>query len=365
MVAGERERDIVARDDLARVIDDRARLERADRQDRRLRRVDDRGEAALTPNMPRFDTVKVPPPSSGGVIAPARTRSASARVSRAISPSDFSSASNTVGTTSASVGRHRDADVDARVQLQAPVAVAAVGRRVLAQRQRARLDDHVVVGRRRPRRPRGASLLRAAAAQRARTSPCRPRSASVKSGIVAFDSAIRRAIVCCSARQLDLGGRRPWRSPTRLRGGAAAAGAPLRRPPARGAGRAAAAASTSALTIRPPGPLPRERAQVDAALARRCAGQRRGLDALARRRRSARRRRAGAARAARGAVRAGAPPGAARVARRVGAPRPAPSPVPAVPPSGRGVADARDQRADRQRVALGGDQLSTPSWSDS
>ena len=55
-----------------------------------------------TPNMPRFDTVKVPPPSSGGVIVPARTRSASARVSRAISPSDFSSASKTVGTTSAS-----------------------------------------------------------------------------------------------------------------------------------------------------------------------------------------------------------------------------------------------------------------------
>ena len=56
----------------------------------------------LIPNMPRFETVKVPPPSSGGVIVPARTRSASARVSRAISPSAFVSASNTVGTTSAS-----------------------------------------------------------------------------------------------------------------------------------------------------------------------------------------------------------------------------------------------------------------------
>jgi len=54
------------------------------------------------PYIPRFDTVNVPPPSSGGVIVPARTRSASARVSRAISPSDFSSASNTVGTISAS-----------------------------------------------------------------------------------------------------------------------------------------------------------------------------------------------------------------------------------------------------------------------
>ena len=46
--------------------------------------------------------VKVPPDSSGGVIAPARTRSASARVSPAIARSDFESASNTVGTTSAS-----------------------------------------------------------------------------------------------------------------------------------------------------------------------------------------------------------------------------------------------------------------------
>ena len=55
----------------------------------------------LTPYMPRLETVNVPPPSSGGVIVPARTRSASVRVSRAISPSDFSSASNTVGTTSA------------------------------------------------------------------------------------------------------------------------------------------------------------------------------------------------------------------------------------------------------------------------
>ena len=54
------------------------------------------------PNMPRFETVNVPDESSGGVIAPARTRSASARVSRAMAPSDFVSASKTVGTTSAS-----------------------------------------------------------------------------------------------------------------------------------------------------------------------------------------------------------------------------------------------------------------------
>jgi len=41
----------------------------------------------LMPNMPRLETVKVPPESSGGVIWPARTRSVRALVSRAISPS--------------------------------------------------------------------------------------------------------------------------------------------------------------------------------------------------------------------------------------------------------------------------------------
>ena len=58
---------------------------------------------SVTPYMPRFETVNVPPLSSGGVTVPARTLSASARVSRAISPSDLRSASKIVGTTSASV----------------------------------------------------------------------------------------------------------------------------------------------------------------------------------------------------------------------------------------------------------------------
>jgi hypothetical protein len=56
----------------------------------------------LMPNMPRFETVKVPADSSGGVIAPARARSASARLSRAIWPRDLRSASKTVGTMRAS-----------------------------------------------------------------------------------------------------------------------------------------------------------------------------------------------------------------------------------------------------------------------
>ena len=54
------------------------------------------------PNIPRFETVKVPPESSGGVIVPSRTRSARARVSVAVWRRPLVSASKTVGTTSAS-----------------------------------------------------------------------------------------------------------------------------------------------------------------------------------------------------------------------------------------------------------------------
>ena len=57
---------------------------------------------ASTPYMPRFETVNVPPETSGGVILPARTFSAAARASRAICPRDLRSASKIVGTTSAS-----------------------------------------------------------------------------------------------------------------------------------------------------------------------------------------------------------------------------------------------------------------------
>ena len=52
--------------------------------------------------MPRLETVKVPPESSGGVIVCSRTRAASARDSVAIWRRPLRSASKTVGTTSAS-----------------------------------------------------------------------------------------------------------------------------------------------------------------------------------------------------------------------------------------------------------------------
>ena len=135
--------------------------------------------------------------SSGGVIVPSRTRSASARVSRAISPSALASASNTVGHDQRVLGRDRHAHVHARVQQQR-ARRGSCRWRVGCSRsaERARLDDHVVVGRARPRRPRCAS---ASAAARRRTHSSMSTSIwTLKSGIVAFDSAIRRATVCWS-----------------------------------------------------------------------------------------------------------------------------------------------------------------------
>ena len=70
------------------------------------------------PYMPRLETVKVPPESSGGVISPSRTFSISARAWREISPSDFSSASRTTGTTSASCAATATPTFTSRVELE-------------------------------------------------------------------------------------------------------------------------------------------------------------------------------------------------------------------------------------------------------
>ena len=94
--------------------------------------------------MPRLETVNVPLESSGGVIAPARTRSATARDSRAIWPSDFDVRVEHGRHDERVLARDRDADVDARVELELAVAVGAVGAREVAQRERARLDHEVV-----------------------------------------------------------------------------------------------------------------------------------------------------------------------------------------------------------------------------
>ena len=88
------------------------------------------------PYMPRFETVNVPPDSSGGVIFLSRTFS-SARASRAIWPSDFLSASKTSAPRARPAPRPRP-HVHARVELELAVAVGAVHARVLAQRDGAR-----------------------------------------------------------------------------------------------------------------------------------------------------------------------------------------------------------------------------------
>ena len=87
MVADERERHRVPRDELV-LAHDGALLHGADGEDRACGGLMIAVKLA-TPYMPRFDTVNVPPPSSGGVIVASRTRAASERVSRAISPSAF------------------------------------------------------------------------------------------------------------------------------------------------------------------------------------------------------------------------------------------------------------------------------------
>ena len=276
-----------------------------------------------TPYMPRLDTVNVPPPSSGGVIVPSRTRAASARVSRAISPSDFSSASNTVGTTSAPSAAHRHADVHARVQLQAPVAIAAVRARVLAQRQRAGLHDHVVVvgactpsarrallGAARAREP-----LELGAQRHARVHVDLDLQREVGDRRLRLGHPPRDRLL--RARQLHGRSSGPWPSPRlerRRRRGSRRPAPPqapaAARPAGAGRRRAAAVAALRCTTRVPPqhvglhDPPARaaaaERVQVDAALAGDPPRQRRGLDARRprvwrRRARGRRRRRAGAA----------------------------------------------------------------------
>ena len=83
--------------------------------------------------MPRFETVKVPPESSGGVIVPSRTRCASARVSVAICAQPLEVGVEDRRHDQRVLGGDRDADVDAGIELEAAVAVGAVGARVLAQ----------------------------------------------------------------------------------------------------------------------------------------------------------------------------------------------------------------------------------------
>jgi hypothetical protein len=70
------------------------------------------------------------------------------RDSVAIAPSEFWSASKIVGTNSPWSAATAISDVDPRIQLEATAAPGAVGKRMLLEGERTRLDDQVVHRRR-------------------------------------------------------------------------------------------------------------------------------------------------------------------------------------------------------------------------
>ena len=121
MVAAEGHGHEVAVDDLA--VDARQYLaNRADTEDRGLRWVDD-GRIAVIPYMPRFETVNVAPESSPGVTSPLRTRSASRRDFGGDRPKGLLVGVEDGGHDERVLGGDGDADVDARVELEAAIPV--------------------------------------------------------------------------------------------------------------------------------------------------------------------------------------------------------------------------------------------------
>ena len=239
------------------------------------------------PYIPRFETVKVPPPSSGGVIVPSRTRATSALCLAGDLAERLLVGVEDGRHDQRVVGGDGDPHVDPRVQLHLAVAVAPVGPRVLPQCQRRRLDDHVVVGRDLASPPcRAAGASRFSSARSATHASMSTSICSEKSGIVAFDSAIRRAIVAW-VRVSSTTSSPPWPWPPPR---APRPGRPARRSTLAGVGSAwpsgwrgslgrrdrtpgaLAAPTTSAFTILPPGPEPDRVLEVDpAAPARACA----------------------------------------------------------------------------------------------
>ena len=101
VVAAQRERHHVAEDDPSRIVLDRRATHRADGQNRRLLRVDDRSERAHAEH-PEVGDGERPPRSSSSRSDRLRAPSTSRRVSAAISARLLRSASETVGTSSAS-----------------------------------------------------------------------------------------------------------------------------------------------------------------------------------------------------------------------------------------------------------------------
>ena len=88
-------------------------------------------EKLETPNIPRFETVNVPPESSGGVICPSRTFCASARERRGDLAQRLLVGVEDRRDHERILRGDGDPDVDPRVDLDVAVAVGAVGAREL------------------------------------------------------------------------------------------------------------------------------------------------------------------------------------------------------------------------------------------
>jgi hypothetical protein len=95
------------------------------------------------PNIPRFDTVKVPPVSSPAASLPSRARPTSSRATRASRVRALVSASWITGTTSPLPG-HGDPDMDPPVDQQPVATEGHMQLPVGPQPPGARLDDQVV-----------------------------------------------------------------------------------------------------------------------------------------------------------------------------------------------------------------------------
>src|SRR3954452_25622921 len=145
VVAGDRDVHAVAGDHLA-VADDRLLLHLADGQDRRLRRVDDRRERRHPVHAEVRDGERRARQLGRADLAVADLLGQRARLRRDLAEALAVGVEDRRDDERALAG-DRDADVDPAVQLEAAVLVGAVDEREVPQGDRARLDDHVVVGR--------------------------------------------------------------------------------------------------------------------------------------------------------------------------------------------------------------------------
>src|SRR3954447_15854642 len=145
VVAGDRDVHPVTRDDLA-VADDRLLLHLPDGEDRCLRWVDDRRERRHPVHAEVRDRERRARQLGRADLAVADLLGQRARLRRDLAEALAVGVEDRRDDERALAG-DRDADVDPAVQLEAAVLVGAVDEREVAQGDRARLDDHVVVRR--------------------------------------------------------------------------------------------------------------------------------------------------------------------------------------------------------------------------